>query len=98
MNDNNGGMAQFVTQFLCWFTAVFSYMKGLSLSDWGVIIGLIMSGLFGAWGAWNQHKRTKLEEERTALLRAKLKADATKSPKIVPPLKEWLYDDQEQTQ
>lgn len=84
MNDNNGGVAQAVTQFLCWFTATYSYLKGLSLSDWGVIIGLIMSGLFGAWGAWNQHKRTKLEEERTALLRAKLKSDATSTQRWCP--------------
>lgn len=68
MNENNGAFAQAATQFLCWLTATYSYMKGLSVSDWGVIIGIAMSAVFGLYGAWQQRKRTRLQEKQTRIL------------------------------
>lgn len=90
MRDN---VTQTCTQALCWFTAFFSYFKGLSLSDWGVIIGLGMSLIFGLWGAYQQRQRTKLEAEKIALLRDRLRRSA-----MVPSLQEIFADESQQAE
>lgn len=71
--ENNGLFVQSATQFFCWLTATWSYLSGLSLSEWGVIIGIIMSAGFGLYGAWQQRKRTKLAQERTDILKSRYK-------------------------
>lgn len=70
-SGNNGTFSQFITQLLCWLTATYSYLQGLSVSDLGVIIGLGMSLIFGLYGAWQQRKRTKLQERQTRILEDK---------------------------
>lgn len=72
MQNGNGTIATVVSQFMCWFTAAYSFFTGLTLNDWSVIIGLAASILFGLYGAFQQRRRTRLAEERNRLLRGKI--------------------------
>lgn len=69
MQNNEGILSQYIAQFSCWSAATLSFLKNMSVSDWGVIIGIGMSLVFGLWGAYHQQRRTRLEEERNELLR-----------------------------
>lgn len=82
MQDNNGGFLQYVTQFFCWMTATYSYMESMTFDQWGVVLGVFMSLVFGLWGAWQQWRRTKLEEERTEIIRQRYAKGGSSEPEI----------------